>query len=123
MANHHSYIEPCIGSGELNSYSLGDYIVKLLNFCARDVSKNISIEERDMYWRHSEIYRHWLLEKIFQANSKESISIMVFPIEEGKPNYRDGDIPLVTHPVKINWISPFTRIFADHSLSLVDMHH
>ncbi|KAJ5471030.1 amidase [Penicillium desertorum] len=58
-----------------------------------DVSKNISIEERDMYWRHSEIYRHWLLEKIFQANSKESISIMVFPIEEGKPNYRDGDIP------------------------------
>ncbi|KAJ6178047.1 amidase [Penicillium mononematosum] len=57
------------------------------------ISKNISIEERDTYWRRSEIYRHWLLEKIFQANSKESISIMVFPIEGGEPNYRDGDIP------------------------------
>ncbi|CAG8948401.1 unnamed protein product [Penicillium salamii] len=46
-----------------------------------------------MYWRRSEVYRHWLLEKIFRADSTDSISVMVFPIEEGEPNYRDGDIP------------------------------
>ncbi|KAJ5728212.1 amidase [Penicillium malachiteum] len=56
------------------------------------VSKDISTEERDKYWRRSEIYRHWLLERIFGAQSEESISVMIFPIEEGKPNYRDGGI-------------------------------
>lgn len=61
----------------------------------REVSKEISLEERDKYWRRSEIYHHWLLEKIFKAQSEDSISVMVFPIEEGKPNYRDGDIPYV----------------------------
>ncbi|PGH19536.1 hypothetical protein AJ80_03871 [Polytolypa hystricis UAMH7299] len=54
-----------------------------------DVSKKISMEERNMYWRRSEIYRHWLLDKVFKADSKDSITIMIFPIEEGKPNYRD----------------------------------
>ncbi|EEQ86219.2 amidase [Blastomyces dermatitidis ER-3] len=54
-----------------------------------DISKKITREERDMYWRRSEIYRQWLLDKIFKADSKDSISIMVFPIEEGRPNYRD----------------------------------
>ncbi|KAJ5093003.1 amidase [Penicillium angulare] len=58
-----------------------------------EASKDISIEERDEYWRRSEIYRHWLLEKIFKAQSEDSISVMVFPIEIGRPNYRDGDIP------------------------------
>lgn len=70
---------------------LGDITKIAIN--ARDVSKKISLEERDMYWRRSEIYRHWLLEKIFKADARDSISIMVFPIEEGRPNYRDGDIP------------------------------
>jgi hypothetical protein len=55
------------------------------------------VEERDMYWRRSEIYRHWLLDKVFKADYKDSITIMIFPIEVGKPNYRDAELPLVTH--------------------------
>jgi hypothetical protein len=46
-----------------------------------------------MYWHRSEVYRHWLLEKILKVDLKDSSSVMVFPIEEGQPNYRDGDIP------------------------------
>lgn len=93
-ANHHLFTRLCVGSGELNHLFpllLEDMTKMTIN--ARDVSKNISLEERDMYWRRSEIYRHWLLEKIFKADSTDSISVMVFPIEEGRPNYRDGDIP------------------------------
>jgi hypothetical protein len=55
------------------------------------------VEERDMYWRRSEIYRHWLLDKVFKADYKDSITIIIFPIEVGKPNYRDAELPLVTH--------------------------
>ncbi|KAL2376070.1 hypothetical protein RJZ90_007758 [Blastomyces dermatitidis] len=61
-----------------------------------DISKKITREERDMYWRRSEIYRQWLLDKIFKADSKDSISIMVFPIEEGRPNYRDVEPAFVS---------------------------
>jgi len=59
-----------------------------------DVAKTISVEERDiMYWRRSEIYRHWLLDKVFKADPKDSVTIMIFPIEVGKPNYRDSELP------------------------------
>ncbi|KAK8139285.1 amidase signature enzyme [Apiospora sp. TS-2023a] len=58
-----------------------------------DVSEKISVEERNMYWRRSEIYREWLLEKVFKDNDTNSITVMVFPIEVGKPNYRDSEPP------------------------------
>lgn len=59
----------------------------------RDISKTISPEERDEYWRRSEIYRKWLLERVFDSESKTSVTIMVFPIEVGKPNYREAEVP------------------------------
>ena len=59
----------------------------------RDVGKSISVEERNMYWRRSEIYRHWLLEKIFEEDSDEFTTIMIFPIEVGQPNYRESEPP------------------------------
>ncbi|KAK7418468.1 hypothetical protein QQX98_003960 [Neonectria punicea] len=40
-----------------------------------------------------DVYRQWLLDKIFEAEDKDSLSIMVFPIEIGKPNYRDAPEP------------------------------
>ncbi|KAL8682696.1 MAG: hypothetical protein Q9186_001292 [Xanthomendoza sp. 1 TL-2023] len=58
-----------------------------------DIGKTISVEQRDMYWRHSEIYRLWLLDRVFKADSKDSRTIMVFPIEVGKPNYRESEPP------------------------------
>ena len=46
-----------------------------------------------MCWNRLETYRHWLLDKIFQADSEDRLTIMVVPIEEGKPHYRDSEIP------------------------------
>lgn len=53
------------------------------------------MEERDMYWQRSELYRDCLLERVFKDH-EDSISIMIFPIEVGNPNYRESDLPLVT---------------------------
>lgn len=59
----------------------------------RSIAKAISLEERDEYWRRSEVYRKWLLERVFDAESKSAVTIMVFPIEAGKPNYREAELP------------------------------
>jgi hypothetical protein len=61
--------------------------------CERDVSKTISLEERDKYWRRSEIYRKWLLDRVFDSHSRNVVTVMVFPIEVGEPNYRESEIP------------------------------
>ncbi|KAL2070236.1 hypothetical protein VTL71DRAFT_13262 [Oculimacula yallundae] len=57
-----------------------------------EVGKSISRAERDECWRRDEIYRHWLLERIFKADCQDSISIMVLPIEVGQPVYRDAPV-------------------------------
>ncbi len=57
------------------------------------MGKSISREDRDECWRRSEDYRHWLLEKVFTADIKDSVTIMILPIEVGKPNYRDAELP------------------------------
>jgi hypothetical protein len=46
-----------------------------------------------MYWRRSELYRHWLLDKVFEPDNKDGITIMIFPIEVGKSSYRDAALP------------------------------
>ncbi|CAG9945990.1 unnamed protein product [Clonostachys rosea f. rosea IK726] len=58
-----------------------------------EVAKGISKEERDECWRRCQVYRKWLLSMIFSAESKDSIKIMVLPIEAGEPNYRDSPEP------------------------------
>ncbi|KAI1411459.1 amidase [Hypoxylon sp. FL1857] len=58
-----------------------------------DIAKTITVEERNKYWRRSEVYRHWLLDRVFHADSKKFTTVMIFPIEAGKPNYRESDIP------------------------------
>lgn len=63
------------------------------DYCGRDISKTISLEERDKYWRRSEIYRKWLLGRVFDAQSTNVVTVMVFPIEVGEPNYRESEIP------------------------------
>uniref|UniRef100_A0A8H7N2M7 Amidase domain-containing protein n=1 Tax=Bionectria ochroleuca TaxID=29856 RepID=A0A8H7N2M7_BIOOC len=58
-----------------------------------EVAKGISKEERDECWCRCQVYRKWLLSMIFSAESKDSIKIMVLPIEAGEPNYRDSPEP------------------------------
>ncbi|KAF2753095.1 amidase [Pseudovirgaria hyperparasitica] len=58
-----------------------------------DIAKSITLEERNFYWRRSEIYRKWLLEEVFKASDTSTITIMIFPIEVGQPSYRDAPLP------------------------------
>ncbi|KAI1130119.1 amidase [Nemania abortiva] len=58
-----------------------------------DVGKSVSKEERDECWRRCKIYRLWLLDSIFESTSKDTLTIIVLPIEVGKPNYRDSPEP------------------------------
>ena len=47
------------------------------------------MEQRDYYWKRSETYQKWLLEKVLVDDDKV-FTIMVLPIGSGEPNYRDG---------------------------------
>ncbi|KAK4145056.1 amidase [Dichotomopilus funicola] len=58
-----------------------------------DIAKKITKKERDFYWRRSETYRKWLLSNIFDASSQDTITVMVLPIMDGKPAYRDAELP------------------------------
>ena len=69
-------------------------VLKIANMFRSGMSqKQISREERDMFWGRSEMYWHWLLDRVFNTNSGGCITIMIFPIEVGKPNYRDAELP------------------------------
>ncbi|CAH0021639.1 unnamed protein product [Clonostachys rhizophaga] len=71
----------------------------------------ISKEERDECRRRCQVYRKWLPSKIFSTKSKDSIKIMVLPIEACKPNYRDSPEPpygLLNGYASLN-MSPITR--------------
>ena len=59
----------------------------------RDIAKTISLEERNKYWHRSELYGHWLLDKVFRAEGPGTVRIMILPVETGQPNYREADIP------------------------------
>ncbi|KAI1819342.1 amidase [Xylaria intraflava] len=58
-----------------------------------DEGNSISQEERDECWRRCEVYRLWLLDSIFKPTSQDGLTIMILPIEVGKPNYRDAREP------------------------------
>jgi hypothetical protein len=68
------------------------------------------------------VYKKWLLEKIFEIHSKDSVVIMVLPIEDGLPNYRDAAPPYVNAQIEgfhanPNY-SPFTLISGYSPLNL-----
>ncbi|RDW93964.1 uncharacterized protein DSM5745_01286 [Aspergillus mulundensis] len=58
-----------------------------------EIGKSISQELRDESWRRSEVYRNWLLDSVFKPADKNTLTVMILPIEAGKPNYRDADLP------------------------------
>ncbi|KAK4449841.1 amidase [Podospora aff. communis PSN243] len=51
--------------------------------------------ERDFYWRRSEIYREWLLYSVFKAGSDNCIMIMVLPIQKGKRSLNSRAFPSI----------------------------
>jgi hypothetical protein len=78
----------------LQSNAKATLFAMLIKGC-RDVAKTITLEERDKYWRRSEIYRKWLLNRVFEANPS-TVSVMIFPIQSGQVEYREADIPCAT---------------------------
>jgi hypothetical protein len=61
--------------------------------CREMANKDISKTMRDDCLDRCEVYRDWLLQNVFEADSEETITVMVLPIEHGKPNYRDSIPP------------------------------
>lgn len=64
---------------------------ELLTGPNRETGRVISEAERDEGWRRSEVYRHWLLDKVFATEDQRVVRIMVLPVEDGNPKYRDAD--------------------------------
>lgn len=56
----------------------------------RDQADLVKPEERDEGWGWIFTYRKWLLDKIFKEGN-----IVVLPVDEGKPNYRENPPPYV----------------------------
>lgn len=54
----------------------------------RETADQVTPEERDEGWARIYTYRKWLLDNIFTEGS-----ILVLPIDEGRPNYRDTPPP------------------------------
>ncbi|KAK7408490.1 hypothetical protein QQX98_009357 [Neonectria punicea] len=53
-----------------------------------ETADKVTPEERDEGWERIYTYRKWLLDNIFTEGS-----ILVLPIDEGRPNYRDAPPP------------------------------
>lgn len=70
-----------------------EQITVVLTHCYRDVGKGVSKEERDECWRRSELYRGWMLDKVFDTSNDGTVVVMPLPIEVGQPNYRDAPLP------------------------------
>ncbi|CAG9943032.1 unnamed protein product [Clonostachys rosea f. rosea IK726] len=60
----------------------------------RDIIKSISEEKLAECIRRCEVYRGWLLSKIFEADSEEKLKVMVIPGVEGKANCSGEPEPL-----------------------------
>ncbi|KAK7220020.1 hypothetical protein V2G26_008023 [Clonostachys chloroleuca] len=59
-----------------------------------DIIKSISEEKLAECIRRCEVYRGWLLSKIFEADSKEKLKVMVIPGVEGKAHHSGEPEPL-----------------------------
>ncbi|KAK3939013.1 amidase signature domain-containing protein [Diplogelasinospora grovesii] len=56
------------------------------------IAKAISPLWRDWYWNRVVKYREWLLDTVFQRSDSEGIiTIMVLPVSDGKPFYREDE--------------------------------
>jgi hypothetical protein len=55
------------------------------------MADKLTPEERDEGWSRIYKYREWLLTHVLKA-----ATIVILPLDEGKPNYRDAPPPYVT---------------------------
>ncbi|KAK4228545.1 amidase [Podospora fimiseda] len=57
------------------------------------VARNITEKDPEFYWNRVETYRKWLQSRIFDTDSEDTITVMALPIMDGKPSYRDAELP------------------------------
>lgn len=84
LAKRPSFIEPCAGGGKLGR----DHLHPVFGSCSRSVrelANKVTPEERNQGWEHIYTYRKWLLENVFHEGT-----LVILPVDEGKPNYRDA---------------------------------
>lgn len=85
--------EPCTGNGkQFCVKGLLNKFTTILTHGYRDVGKGVSKKQRDECWRRSEVYRCWMLDKVFETSNDGTVVIMPLPIEVGQPNYRDAPL-------------------------------
>ena len=58
----------------------------------REVAKNVTDDQRDELMNRLHIYKSWALDHIFRVNDGGGV-LVVLPIENGEPNYRDAPPP------------------------------
>jgi hypothetical protein len=55
----------------------------------------VSKKERDEGWRRCEVYRRWLVDKVFRVGDERVARVMILPVGVGTPSYRDAELPYV----------------------------
>lgn len=77
----HSYI--ALFSGDVSTLDLRHVHRDTDDLSFRETANQVTPEERDEGWARIYTYRKWLPDNIFTEGS-----ILVLPIDEGRPNYR-----------------------------------
>jgi hypothetical protein len=68
--------------------------IKCCSRWVREEAEKVTPEERNEGWERIYTYRKWLLEKVFLEGT-----LVVLPVDEGKPNYRDAT-PRKLNPIQ-----------------------
>ncbi len=79
---------PCVGAGRPSdsSFVRGGWFRMITH--NREMADKVSPEERDERWERIYTYRKWLLDNVLREGT-----VLVLPVDEGKPNYRDAPPP------------------------------
>ena len=76
-----------VGDGSSPTESVFDFVNS--SFHNREVGRGITLAQRNDAMRHMEIYKDWLLQDVLHVD--EETALIVLPIKEAEPNYRDTD--------------------------------
>lgn len=91
---HSPYFHPAMHwRWYINSVAPQAYQQWLILKSCRKIAQQVSQKERDELYDPLVKYKSWLLTEIFRSESEEA-TVMVLPIENGEPSYRDQVPPL-----------------------------
>ena len=60
----------------------------------REIGSGITLEQRNDAMQRMEIYKDWVLQKVLRVD--EERALVVLPIRDAEPNYRDTDPGYIT---------------------------